>query len=127
MAVKLAVAGVGIVARESLANGFLGGAFARDTVFPAGSLNARYSRAEIIERAETVERYRMLLVRGDVATMARAAMRWVLDHPNITSVLAGSRRLEEILDCAAASDAAGFSDDELACAHALHVRDFSPA
>jgi aryl-alcohol dehydrogenase-like predicted oxidoreductase len=124
---ELAAAGVGIVARESLANGFLGGTFNRDTIFPAGSLNARYPREEIIERIETVDRYRALLVRGGVTTMARAAMRWVIDNPNITSVLAGSRRLEEILDCAAASDATGYTGDKLARARALHTREFSPA
>ncbi len=124
---ELAAAGVGIIARESLANGFLGGTFNRDTVFPAGSLNARYSRAEIVERVETVDRYRALLVRGDVTTMARAATRWVIDNPDIASVLAGSRRLDEILDCAAASNAASYTADELARARALHTREFSPA
>ena len=124
---ELARAGVGIVARESLANGFLGGTFNRDTVFPAGSLNARYSREEIVERVETVERYCALLVRGEINTMAQAAMRWVVDNSHVTSVLAGSRRLGEILDCAAASDAASFTADELARARAFHTREFSPA
>ena len=123
----LAAAGVGLVARESLANGFLGGAFTRDTVFPPGSLNARYPREEIIERVETVERYRTLLVRGEVRTMAQAALRWVLDHPHIATVLSGSRRLDEILDSAAAGSAPGYTAAELASARALHTREFSPA
>jgi aryl-alcohol dehydrogenase-like predicted oxidoreductase len=124
---EMAAAGVGILARESLANGFLGGTFKRDIVFPPGSLNVRYSREEIVDRVDTVERYRALLVRGEVTTMARAAMRWVIDNPNVTSVLAGSRRLEEILDCAAASDATGYTADELARARTLHTREFTPA
>jgi aryl-alcohol dehydrogenase-like predicted oxidoreductase len=119
--------GVGIIARESLANGFLAGVFTRDTVFPPGSLNARYSREEIVERVETAERYRELLVRGDVRSLAAAAMRWVLDNPHVSLVLSGSKRLEEILDCASASAAAPYSAAELAQARALHVKDFSPA
>ncbi|MFI5356623.1 MAG: aldo/keto reductase [Opitutales bacterium] len=119
--------GVGIVARESLANGFLGGAFTKDVVFPAGSLNARYSREEIIERVETADRYKALLVRRDVPSLAAAAMRWVLANPHVSLVLAGSRKLEEILDCAAASAAAPYSAEELAAARRLHLRDFSPA
>lgn len=119
--------GVGIVARESLANGFLGGTFTKDIVFPAGSLNARYSREEITERVETADRYKALLVRRDITSLAQAAMRWVLDNASISLVLSGSKKLEEILDCAAASDAAPYSSDELACARTLHTRDFSPA
>ncbi len=119
--------GVGIVARESLANGFLAGVFTRDIVFPAGSLNSRYPREEIIERVETADRYKALLVRRDVNSLAAAAMRWVLDNPSISLVLSGSKKLEEILDCAAASDAAPYSAAELAEARRLHVKDFSPA
>jgi aryl-alcohol dehydrogenase-like predicted oxidoreductase len=119
--------GVGIVARESLANGFLAGVFTKDTVFPAGSLNSRYSREEIAERVALAERYRALLVRRDVRSLAAAAMRWVLDNPNVSLVLSGSRKLEEILDCAAAADAAPYSAGELAGARTLHTRDFSPA
>lgn len=119
--------GVGIVARESLANGFLASVFQRDTVFPAGSLNSRYSREEIVERVDLADRYKALLVRRDVKSLAAAAMRWVLDNPHISLVLSGSKKLEEILDCAAASDATPFSAGELAAARALHTKDFSPA
>jgi aryl-alcohol dehydrogenase-like predicted oxidoreductase len=125
--VELGRQGVGIVARESLANGFLAGVFTRDTVFPSGSLNSRYAREEIIERVETAERYRSLLVRGDVPSLAAAAMRWVLDNPHVSLVLSGSKKLEEILDCAAAADAAPYSAEELAQARTLHLKDFSPA
>lgn len=118
---------VGIVARESLANGFLGGTFTRDIVFPKDSLNARYSREDIVERVEAADRYKALLVRQDVATLARAAMRWVLENPNVSLVLSGSRKIEEILDCAAASDAAPFTSEEMAKARALHTKEFPPA
>lgn len=123
----LGAQGVGIVARESLANGFLAGVFTKDTVFPPGSLNSRYPREEITERVELADRYKALLVRRDVQSLAAAAMRWVLDNPHISLVLSGSKKLEEILDCAAASDAAPYSADELAQARRLHTKDFSPA
>jgi len=119
--------GIGVVARESLANGFLGGTFTKDTVFPPGSLNARYSREEISERVATADRYRDLLVRGEIKSLAAAALRWVLEHPQVSLVLAGSRKLEEILDCAAAAEATSYTAAELAQARRLHVKDFSPA
>jgi aryl-alcohol dehydrogenase-like predicted oxidoreductase len=124
---ELGALGVGIVARESLANGFLAGVFTRDTVFPEGSLNSRYSREEIIERGELADRYKTLLVRRDVSSLASAAMRWVISNPHVSTVLSGSRKLEEILDCARASDAAPYSAVELAQARAMHTKDFSPA
>ncbi|MFZ9683149.1 MAG: aldo/keto reductase [Cephaloticoccus sp.] len=124
---ELGELGVGIVARESLANGFLAGGFTKDTVFPAGSLNSRYSREEITERVATTDAYKKLLVRGDVTSMAQAAMRWVIDNPHVSTVLSGSRKLAEILDCAGASVAAPFTAAELAEARRLHVKDFSPA
>jgi aryl-alcohol dehydrogenase-like predicted oxidoreductase len=124
---QMGAQGVGVVARESLANGFLGGACTKDTAFPAGSINARYSREEVIERVETAERYKALLVRRDVPSLAAAAMRWVLSNPNVSVVLSGSRKLEEILDCATAATAAPYSAEELAAARRLHVKDFSAA
>jgi len=66
-------------------------------------------------------------VRRDITSLAAAAMRWVLDNPHVSLVLAGSRQLAEILDCAAASAAAPFNEEEMAKARQLHVKDFSPA
>jgi aryl-alcohol dehydrogenase-like predicted oxidoreductase len=119
--------GIGVVARESLANGFLAGVFTKDIVFPAGSLNSRYSRGEITERVELADAYKKILVRGEIKSLAAAAMRWVIDNPHISTVLSGSRKLEEILDCASASAASPYSATELAQARRLHTKDFSPA
>jgi aryl-alcohol dehydrogenase-like predicted oxidoreductase len=122
----LDAAGVGVVARESLANGFLSGAVARDAVFPAGSLNARYSREEIVERVEQVERL-SFLVRGEVASLPQAALRWVLDDPGVSLVLTGAKTAAEVADCAAAADLGGYSSDELARVSAVCDRDFPAA
>src|SRR5690606_20354134 len=85
----LGAEGGGVVARESLANGFLMGAVTRDTVFPDDHLNARYGRDEIAERVGYVESLGFL-VRGDVANVPQAAFRWVLDDPNVSLVLSGA-------------------------------------
>ncbi len=124
---QLARDGVGLVARESMANGFLAGVFQRDTVFPAGSLNARYSRAEIAERVEAADRYRALLVRGDVPNLATAANRWVLDNPSFALVLAGAKNFGELQDAIRASNCTPYSAAELTETRRLHTKDFSPA
>ena len=118
--------GVGVVARESLANGFLTGAVTRDTVFPEGHLNARYGRNEIAERVGYVESLGFL-VRDDVATVPQAAFRWVLDDPNVSLALSGASNPTQLADAVAASAAAPYSDDERARADALHTRDFQAA
>ncbi len=119
--------GVGIVARESLANGFLSGAVTRDTVFEAGHLNARYPRDEIEARVTYAETLTDLLVRDDIASLPQAAFRWVLDDPNVSLVLSGASTPAQIIDTVAASDAAPFTPAEHARATELHTRDFEAA
>lgn len=123
---ELGDAGIGVVAREALGNGFLTGSVTRDTVFPANNLNFRYSREEISGRVDYVESLRFL-VRGEIRTLPQAALRWVLDQPGVSLVLSGARSRAEILDGAAASEASPFTAEELRKATALHRRDFSAA
>ncbi|MCC5875657.1 MAG: aldo/keto reductase [Candidatus Sumerlaeia bacterium] len=118
--------GVGVVARESLANGFLSGTVTRETTFGPDNLNVRYTREEIIERVDQVERLNFL-VRKDITTMPMAAMRWVLDQPGISTVLTGASTAQQLKDCAQASSAAPYSPDELQKAAALHHWDYPAA
>lgn len=118
--------GIGIVARESLANGFLSGAITRKTVFPSGTLNARYPREEIADRVAYVEELSFLL-RDDVETVPQAAFRWVLENPHVSLVLSGAKNVRELHDAVAASGAAPYTADELSRANAVHTRDFQAA
>lgn len=123
---ELVSEGVGVIARECLANGFLSGQVTRDTVFPENSLNARYSREEIAERVDQVERLNFLL-RDDVQTMAQAALRWVLDSTPVSTVLTGAKSEGELRDCVSASSLPSFSPGELDRARSVHMRDFAAA
>ncbi len=122
----LAADGIGVVARESLANGFLSGTITADTVFPEGSLNARYTRDEISARVEQVRRLDFL-IGGQIRSLPQAALRWVLDQQGVSCVLTGARTAEEVSDCAAAAKAPSYGQDALARAKDAHTIDFSAA
>ena len=118
--------GVGIVARESLANGFLSGAITRNTVFEKGHLNARYPHEEIEARVTYIEKLQFL-VRGEVETLPQAAFRWVMDNHDVSLVLSGASSPEQIIDGARAADLADYLPEEMGRAEAIHIRDFQAA
>lgn len=117
---------IGIVARESLANGFLSGTITRDTVFEPGHLNARYSREEINARVDYLEQLEFL-IRPPISSLPQAAFRWVLDDPHVSLVLSGAANPEQLRDGAAVADLPGFSVDELREADEIHTHDFQAA
>lgn len=119
--------GVGVVAREALANGFLSGTVTPATVFAPGHLNARYPPDEIAARARYADALAGLLVRDDVRSLPQAAFRWVLDDPHVSLVLSGATTPAQLADAVAAAAARPYADDERARADALHVRDYPAA
>jgi len=122
----LGTQGIGIFARESLANGFLSGTITRNTQFESNNLNKRYSSEEIGERVDYVEALSFLL-RNDVKTMPQAALRWVLDNPNVSLVLSGAKNPKELQDAIAASACAPFTKNEHQHTQKLHTKDFQAA
>jgi aryl-alcohol dehydrogenase-like predicted oxidoreductase len=120
-------AGCGVVARECLANGFLSGAIRRDTVFPEGSLNARYGREEIAERADYAAALARVMVHPPLETLPEAAYRWVLDEPGVSVALSGAKHPRELDDALRASAQPSFSSLVREQVEALHARDFGAA
>mgnify|MGYP001176262837 FL=1 len=122
----LGKSGIGIVARESLANGFLSGSVRRDSTFTPGTLNARYNREEIKARVERVAAL-SFLVRDPVENMAQAALRWVLDNPCVSLVLTGAKNATEVLDGSQAAQWPAFTPEEIDRSARLHLSDFPAA
>jgi len=117
----------GVIARECLANGFLSGAINRDTVFPEGSLNSRYSREEIAERAAYAEQLSSAMVNGEVKSLPQATYRWVLDQPGISLALSGAKHPGELADPVEASGLSPLSNEILDRVETLHPHDFGAA
>lgn len=105
--------GVGIIVRVPLASGLLTGTITRDTTFAAGDHRefnrdgAAFDRGETFSGVpfevglEVVEELRAILPEG--VTMAQAALRWILDHPAVSTVIPGASRPEQIGSNVAAS------------------------
>lgn len=117
----------GVVARECMANGFLSGGITRDTVFPEGSLNARYSREEVGERVAYADALKEALLGESVKTLPEATYRWVLDQSGVSVALSGAKSLEELKDSIRASQLEPFSPDVLKGCETMHTQDFCPA
>ena len=119
--------GCGVIARECLANGFLSGGITKDTVFPEGSLNSRYSREEIVERVGYADQLSTAMISGDVETLPQATYRWVLDQPGVSLALSGAKHPDELDDLIKASALAALSEGTHQQVQAMHLKDFGAA
>jgi aryl-alcohol dehydrogenase-like predicted oxidoreductase len=117
----------GVVAREGLANGFLSGAITKDTVFPEGSLNARYSREEIAERVDYTKQLSHAMLAGSLKTLPQATYRWALDQPGVTLALSGAKDLQELEDPVKGVLSPPMKEELLQQLESLHAHDFGAA
>lgn len=126
---------VGIIVRLPLASGVLSGKMTRDRRF-AETDHRHYNRhGEAFSQGETfsgipfetsielVEQLKPSVPQG--MNMAQMAMRWILDHPAVSTVIAGASRPEQARQNAAASDLPPLPDavhDQLAAFYRQHVK-----
>jgi aryl-alcohol dehydrogenase-like predicted oxidoreductase len=130
-----AEAGVGIIARVPLASGLLSGRYDKDTSFGKDDHRAFNRHGEAFDVGETfsgvdydtgltaVEKLRPLVPDG--ATMAQFALRWILDHPQVSVVIPGARSPEQARANAAAAELAPLGEqthDEVAAVYDDLVR-----
>jgi len=104
---------VGIIVRLPLASGLLSGKFDKNSRFEpsdhrsynregaAFSVGETFSGLRFERGVELVAELRGLAPEG--VPMSQFALRWILDHPQVSTVIAGVSRPEQIADNAAAS------------------------
>lgn len=96
--------GVGIIVRVVFDEGVLTGKFTQDTKFGADDFRARYFQGDRLLRAIAHAGE----VRKDLAgagyTMAQAAIKWVLAHPAVSTVIPGIRNVAQAEANCAVSD-----------------------
>lgn len=125
-----AAADVGIIARVPLASGLLTGKFDRSSTFEASDHRAFNRHGEEFDVGETfagvdfetgleaVERLQALVPAS--ATTAQFALRWVLMHDAVSTVIPGAKRPDQVRDNVAASDVPALSDEVMAAAREVY-------
>jgi aryl-alcohol dehydrogenase-like predicted oxidoreductase len=104
---------VGLIIRVPLASGLLTGKFSRDTQFAADDHRAFNRHGEQFDVGETfagvdyatgvdaADALKSLLPPG--VTLAQFALRWILDHDTVSTVIAGAKTSEQVRDNTAAA------------------------
>ncbi|MGH7569596.1 MAG: aldo/keto reductase [Gemmatimonadales bacterium] len=90
-------AGVGVIAREPLANGFLAGKYAPDSVWPKGDIRARMPRPYVSQLAALGQRVAELGAKSGL-TAAQLALKFVLDNPLVSTVIVGMKTVAQVED-----------------------------
>ncbi len=82
--------GVGILAREPLANGFLAGRYGPEASFGDGDIRAALPPEYVRAMAEASAKLGFLTT-NNTRTLAQAALRFVLDEPRVASAIVGMK------------------------------------
>ena len=104
---------VGVIVRLPLSSGLLSGKINQNTEFAANDHRKFNRNGEQFDKGETfsgvdfnvalqaVEKLRRLVPEGD--SMAAFALRWILDHQEVSCVIPGARNSEQVVGNASAS------------------------
>ncbi len=128
--------GVGLIVRVPLASGLLSGKYTRETTFGADDHRNFNRHGDQFDVGETfagvpfevgldaVDELRPL-VSGD-ATLAQFALRWILMHEAVTTVIPGARSPEQARANAAADELAPLDDATLERVRAVYEERIAP-
>ena len=112
--------GVALIVRVPLASGLLAGSFTKETTFAAADHRNFNADGEAFNVGETfsgilfeeginlAEEIKKKLPNGN---MAEWAIRWILDHPQVTSVIPGASKVNQVKNNVAASKLSPLSSE----------------
>jgi myo-inositol catabolism protein IolS len=86
--------GIGIIAREPLANGFLSGKYGVDSQFPTGDIRSQWPYETLEEMANQVEAIKHYC-RGP-ETLAQLALRFVLESNSVSVAIVGCKTAAQV-------------------------------
>jgi aryl-alcohol dehydrogenase-like predicted oxidoreductase len=102
---------VGLIAREPLANGFLTGKLNPDSKFEPGDIRYNFPRAYLHNLSDAAEKLSFL--KSNDRTLAQAAIRFVLDQKEVSTVIPGTKTVEQAKQNLAASNLPPLTGEEL--------------
>ena len=95
--------GVAVIARVPFDEGTLTGTMTRDTTFPEDDWRAHYFTPEnLIPSVERADALKPLVPKG--STMPEMALRFILSHPAVSTIIPGMRKIRNVESNIAASD-----------------------
>jgi aryl-alcohol dehydrogenase-like predicted oxidoreductase len=104
---------VAVIVRVALDEGSLGGNFTRTTKFPASDWRSRYFNPKnLAQTLDRVEKLKQILPAG--MSLPEMALRFVLSHPEVSTVIVGMRKLEHVRGNLRVSDEGPLSPELLA-------------
>ena len=127
---------VGVIVRVPLASGLLTGKFSKDTSFAADDhrsfnrhgeqfdVGETFSGVDYASGVETADELKALVPPG--ASLTQLALRWILDHESVSTVIAGAKTSEQVRDNAAASELAPLSEATHTAIAALYRERIAP-
>lgn len=104
---------VGVLARVPFDEGSLTGRIGPDTTFPEGDFRERYFRGD--RKRQVAERVQAILddLGIEREQLPEVALRYVLSHPAVSSVIPGMRSVRNVERNAAVGDGAGLPEEQL--------------
>ena len=115
-------AGVGIIAREPLGNGFLTGRIERGATFPPGDIRHHWPPSMVAGRSAAAASLSFLVKPN--RTMTQASLRFVLAFPEVSVAIPGAKTVAQVVENAGSSDAPALNAAEIQEARSLYAKDF---
>jgi aryl-alcohol dehydrogenase-like predicted oxidoreductase len=122
---------IGVIARVPLASGLLTGRFGRDTTFGKEDHRNFNRDGAAFDRGETfsgvdyalglraVNRLQQLY--PEAGRLAQVALQWVLSHGEVSTVIPGASRVEQVESNLAVADLPPLSEDEIAALNQVYA------
>jgi aryl-alcohol dehydrogenase-like predicted oxidoreductase len=119
--------GAGVIARVPTSSGLLDGNLTLETTFGAGDHRRHRPREWLVEGLQKIDRIRFLCGPETGRTMAQAALRYILAHPQMTVVVPTITTAAELREYAGAASVPDLTEEELARVDELYERNFDVA
>jgi len=101
---------IGLIIREPLASGMLTGKYTADTTFGEGDMRTEWPPEYLAMQARLAEQCRFLVT--PERTLAQAALRFILDAPEVSVVIPGTKTVAQAVENLATSELPGLTEDE---------------